>query len=94
MISENNCKMYYSGDYDPEGLLIADKLFDRYKEKIAPMYYSKEIYLSIVSDVEIDLSRIKQLDKVKDKRLIPIVECMKEIKKAAYQEKIFYSIGR
>lgn len=88
MLVKNDCILYYSGDYDPEGLLIADRLLERYKDKIEPLFYSEEIYLSIISNVKIGAARLKQLDKIKDKRLIPIVERMKSEKRAAYQERL------
>ena len=88
MLSKNDCMLCYSGDYDPEGLLIADRLLERYKDKIEPIFYSEEIYLSIISNVNIEDRRLKQLDKIKDKRLIPIAECIKRQKRSAYQEGI------
>lgn len=78
--------LYYSGDYDPEGLLIADKLLERYKNKIEPIFYSVDIYKLIISNEKIDDKRLKQLERIKDSRLIPIAECMKKEKRAAYQE--------
>ena len=93
MLSKNECMLYYSGDYDPEGLLIADKLLQRYKDKIKPIFYSEDIYLSAVSDEKIDDRRLKQLDKVKDNRLKSIAECMIKEKRSAYQEKLNLDLG-
>jgi uncharacterized protein (TIGR02679 family) len=92
MLSKNDCKLYYSGDYDPEGLLIADKLLQRYKGKIEPSFYSVDIYMSIISNEKIDERRLKQLDRIKDNRLIPIVESMKREKRAAYQEMLNFNL--
>lgn len=86
MLNINDCMLYYSGDYDPEGLLIADKLLERYKNKIEPIFYSVDIYKSVISNEKIDDRRLKQLDRIKDSRLIPIAECIKKEKRAAYQE--------
>lgn len=88
MLSKNECMLYYSGDYDPEGLLIADKLLQRYKDKIKPIFYSEDIYLTAISDEKIDDRRLKQLDKIKDERLKSIAECMIKEKRSAYQEKL------
>jgi len=88
MLSKNECMFYYSGDYDPEGLLIADKLLQRYKNKIKPVFYSEDIYLTAISDEKIDDRRLKQLDKIKDERLKSIAECMIKEKRSAYQEKL------
>jgi uncharacterized protein (TIGR02679 family) len=87
MLNKNECMLYYSGDYDPEGLLIADKLLQRYKDKIKPVFYSQDIYLTAVSDEIINDRRLKQLDKITNNRLKSIAECMKKEKKPAYQER-------
>ena len=83
---------YYSGDFDPEGLLIADKLLNRYKDKIKPLFYSEDLYKSIVSDEVISDKRLKQLNKIKDGRLKIISECIKKEKRAAYQESLSISL--
>lgn len=88
MLSKNECMFYYSGDYDPEGLLIADKLLQRYKDKIKPIFYSEDIYLNAISDEKIDDRRLKQLDKIRDNRLKSIAERMMKEKRPAYQERL------
>lgn len=37
--------LYYSGDYDPEGLGIAQRLKDRYKDRLILWEYKPEYYL-------------------------------------------------
>lgn len=93
MLSKHDCKFYYSGDFDPEGLLIADKLLDRYKDKIETLYYTKEDYLSILSNEIISDKRLKQLDRIKDTKLKAIAESMKKEKRAAYQESLNFIIN-
>lgn len=92
MLSKNDCMLYYSGDYDPEGLLIADKLLQRYKDRIEPLFYSEAIYEAIISNEKIDERRLKQLDRIIDNRLIPIAEAMRREKKAAYQEMLNFDL--
>ena len=70
---KNLDKIYYAGDFDPEGLQIADKLKDLYYEKI-------------ISDKELDLKRIGKLKSIKDKDLKDISNYLIKYKKAAYQE--------
>jgi len=88
MLSKNDCKFYYSGDFDPEGLLIADKLLERYKDKISPLFYTEKDYFSILSNEIISEKRLKQLNKIKNEKLKLVAECMKKEKKAAYQESL------
>lgn len=88
MLNKNDCKFYYSGDFDPEGLLIADKLLERYKDKIEPLFYNKDNYYSALSNELVSDKRLKQLNKIRDSKLKIIAECIKKEKRAAYQESL------
>ena len=50
---KNLDKIYYAGDFDPEGLQIADKLKDLYKDKVEFMLYDEKYYEKIISDKSI-----------------------------------------
>jgi uncharacterized protein (TIGR02679 family) len=78
--------IYYSGDFDPEGLLIADRLKDRYGEKLVLWRYGVENYEHIKSDKAIEASRMKKLDKIKSPEIKIMAYRMKEEGYAAYQE--------
>ena len=79
-------KLFYAGDYDPEGLLIAQKLKLRYKERLTLWNYSVDLYEHNLSDVILNERRLKQLDQIFIEELQEIKENMKHQKKAAYQE--------
>lgn len=79
-------KLFYAGDYDPEGLLIAQKLKLRYKERLTLWNYSVDLYEQNLSDVILNERRLKQLDQIFIEELQEIKEDMKYQKKAAYQE--------
>ena len=81
---KNLDKIYYAGDFDPEGLQIADKLKDLYKDEF--MLYDEKYYEKIISDKELDLKRIGKLKSIKDKDLKDICDSLRKYKKAAYQE--------
>ena len=83
---KNLDKIYYAGDFDPEGLQIADKLKDLYKDKVEFMLYDEKYYEKIISDKELDLKRISKLKSIKDKDLKDISNYLIKYKKAAYQE--------
>ena len=83
---KNLDKIYYAGDFDPEGLQIADKLKDLYKDKVEFMLYDEKYYEKIISDKELDLKRIGKLKSIKDKDLKYISNYLIKYKKAAYQE--------
>lgn len=82
-----NHEFYYNGDFDPEGLLIADKLLERY-QNLSLIGYEKELFLKSISSKELSVSRIKKLTKVNHEKLKEIKEEMIISKKAGYQEKI------
>jgi uncharacterized protein (TIGR02679 family) len=76
---------YYSGDFDPEGLVIADNLKHRYKEKLVLWRYSIKDYLKIKGNNSFQ-GRENKMDKIKNKELIKIKEAIEEEKLCGYQE--------
>lgn len=76
----------YAGDFDPEGLLIAQRLKERYGERLQLWMYRREFYETYQSQVEISEQSLKKLDKIHLKELQEIKESMLQKKKAAYQE--------
>lgn len=86
MLLESGSEVYYSGDYDPEGLQIADGLIKKYP-KIKLWHYSVDNYqkyekaLGSLSDV-----RLNKLDKLQHPTLNLIGRVIKNEKKPLYQE--------
>jgi len=76
---------YYSGDFDPEGLRIADKLKSRYKDKLILWRYSSADYLKIKGNKGFE-GRENKLIKLKSDELIQVKEVMKREKVCGYQE--------
>ena len=87
MLKESH-RFFYNGDFDPEGLLIAQSLKERYREKLILWNYSRELYEKYLSDVILNENRLKKLGKVSLPELQEIKACMMEMKKAVYQEKM------
>lgn len=81
-----NAVFSYAGDFDPEGLLIAERLKKRYGERLAFWKYEPEMYLKYMSEEKLTNQRIKKLDGVRDDALLKIAELMREEGRAAYQE--------
>lgn len=82
----NKNEMYYNGDFDPEGLLIAEKLRSRFP-KIKLFCYEKDDYLVAKSQEEINSSRLKKLDSITSSELAEMKTILLEEKVAGYQEK-------
>ncbi len=76
----------YAGDYDPEGLQIAQRLKECYGERLRLWKYSREFYERYQSDVEISAKSLKKLEHVYLPELQEIKQAMLQKKKAAYQE--------
>ncbi len=85
MLCEAGCKIYYSGDFDPEGIEIAEKLIQRDKN-IVPWCFSKENYKMSISENIISDERLKKLDKIENAYFKELIEEIKIEKKAGYQE--------
>lgn len=79
-------RIFYAGDFDPEGLLIAQKLKLRYGDKLSFWRYEERFFEEYLSDVVISESRLKKLDKVVVKELQGVKEMLLKKKRAVYQE--------
>lgn len=86
---------YYAGDFDPDGLQIAQGLKRRYGERLVLWNYKREFYEQAVSDLVIDSVGMKKLEKIDVPELEEIRECLLENKRAAYQERMLdaYVVG-
>ncbi len=82
-----NHTFYYNGDFDPEGLLIADKLKKKYPS-LNLIGYEVDLFLKAKSEKILRESRLKKLEKVREKDLQKIKKLILETKRSGYQEKI------
>lgn len=79
---------YYAGDFDPDGLQIAQRLKLRYGERLRLWNYKREYYEQAVSNETIDNGRLKKLEKIVLPELEDIKQCLLQFRKAAYQERM------
>lgn len=86
LCAKSDVSVYYSGDFDPEGLQIAQKLSLFFEGDFDYWHMTKEDYLSCISEEIISEKRMKILDKVTDKRLQPVIEEIRKYRTAGYQE--------
>lgn len=84
-LTREGCKLFYAGDFDPEGIIICDNLKKRYSENLEFMCMDKEYYLKIKSQNSFE-DRLSKLDNIVSEDLLDLVSVLKEDKKAAYQE--------
>ena len=89
LLSKSDTRIYYAGDFDPEGLLIAQKLKNYYSGEFEYWHMSEEMYLKSRSQETIGEKRMKILDRITDKNLIKTAEAIRRFKMAGYQENIW-----
>lgn len=86
ILVSSNVETYYSGDMDPEGLLIADKIKQRYPSIKLWCYDVRHYEISKSKEQAAD-QRMHMLDALKDETLIRIGKCINENKnRVGYQE--------
>lgn len=86
LLVKGNNRIFYSGDIDPEGLGICDRLWKKYPNNITPWLMNKNDYLASISNEEVSVQRLSLLDKIENPILKETSILLKENKKAAYQE--------
>ena len=82
---KEGCKLFYAGDFDPEGIIICDNLKKRYGKNLEFMCMNKEYYFKIKSQNSFE-DRLSKLDNIASEDLLELVSKMKEYKNSAYQE--------
>lgn len=88
MILESGTRILYSGDIDPDGIGIADRLWQKFGDGIQIWRMSPEDYEHSLSGERIGDLGIAKLEAIKNPLLRKTVECMKPKRMAAYQENI------
>jgi len=94
ILVKEGAHIFYSGDFDPEGLIIADKLKSRYKEHLTLWRFDIKDYIKAISEKEIDDKRIKKFEKLKDKSLVSLGEYMRKKGYSGYQELLIDELVR
>lgn len=87
MLAAAGCKIFYGGDFDPEGLQIADKILRRFSEyDVHPWHMSAEDYNAIEKGGILSEKRLNKLNSVTSPELASAVNAIRSEKRAAYQE--------
>jgi len=82
---KSDTEIYYSGDFDPEGLQIADNLKYRYDGGLNFFGMNVDNYLRIIGNISFH-ERLGKLNTITSKELKPLVDEMLIHGKAGYQE--------
>lgn len=88
LILNSGAAIYYSGDIDPDGVGIADRLWQKFGDRLHIWRMSPEDYEKSVSEESIADTGVSKLENIKNPLLRKTAECIKEKRKAAYQENL------
>lgn len=80
--------LYYSGDFDPEGLQMAQRLAKRYPESVRLWRYTVEDYQNSISTVQLEEQRLGKLSTIVCEELMPVVQAIAVAGYAGYQESL------
>ena len=86
LFAKSGIRVYYAGDLDPEGLLIAQKLSQYYKGEFHYWHMETADYEKCRSEEVISPKRMKILERITDGRLKTVVDRIEEYGTAGYQE--------
>lgn len=93
LLAAAGVKAYYAGDFDPEGLLIAQKLKQYYNGTFAYWQMTEQVYEKSRSAEKISERRRKALDKITDPELLPVASAIRAYGVAGYQENVLTILG-
>lgn len=83
---ESGAVIYYSGDIDPEGMDIAERLWEHYGDAIRMWHMDVEDYYKSVSSEALSEQQLVKMSNFKNNTLCRTAECVREKKLAGYQE--------
>lgn len=89
LLAKSGTAVWYAGDFDPEGLLIAQKLKRYYQGEFYYWHMSAEDYKKSISGEAISEKRKKMLDKITDPQIADTASSIAREGKAGYQENIW-----
>ncbi len=88
LLVQSGTSIHYSGDMDPDGLLIADKLWKRYPDYIHIWRMSAADYINSISGEKITKQQVSKLEQIENPILQQTTAKMKELGRASYQENL------
>ena len=88
LLVKSGNRVFYSGDIDPEGVDIADHLWQRYGDAVTIWRMSPEDYENSLSEETISEMRLAKLEHIQNPGLLETALCLKQKRKSAYQENL------
>ncbi|WP_010492528.1 TIGR02679 family protein [Paenibacillus elgii] len=85
---EGGSTLFYAGDFDPEGLLICERLWKRFGDMLVPWRMSVEDYEACKTHVTLTPRRLSMLKNIQHPILARIKESILNNQRAGYQERL------
>lgn len=82
----SGAQIYYSGDLDPAGLHIAQKLLYRFDHQVSLLLMDVQTYQNVNKEVKISEKHLRLLNSINTPQLLEVCESMKHEQLAGYQE--------
>ena len=86
LLAGEDMEVYYSGDLDPEGMDIADRIWKRHPEQVRIWRMGPADYERSASEEVVDDRRLSMLRRLKNPQLLETAKLLLKKKKAGYQE--------
>ncbi len=83
-LRDSGAGFYYSGDFDPEGLIIAQKILYRYPDRAKLWHFTAEQYKK--TDISLSQKRFSKLQHITHPALKELADLMRQKCMALYQE--------
>ncbi len=94
LLVKSDMTLYYAGDLDPDGLRIADRLAEKYGDRLQLWHMTEEDYRKAISDEEISRRGMAKMEKLKHPQLRKTAESVQEKRRAGYQERLLADMAR
>ncbi len=88
LVLDAGARIYYSGDIDPDGIGIADRLWQKYGDRIHIWRMSPDDYENSLSGEDLGKAGASKLEHIRNPLLRKTAERIKEKQAAAYQENL------
>lgn len=88
LLIKSGVTIYYGGDLDPEGICIADRLWQTYGDVIQMWRMSPKDYWAGISQEVLNDVRLAKMEHIKNPLLQQTAKCIYVRKKSAYQENL------
>lgn len=87
-ILDSGAEIRYSGDMDPDGLGIADRLWQKYGDRIQIWRMTPDDYVKSLSGESVGETGMTKLENIRNPLLQKTAACIMEKRMAAYQENL------